>query len=236
MWYKEIGLYVAFNLTADELTAQGLLDLCPTRDGVPGPHPTMSSMRKPKETDRYEHWTNPLREPTNAERRKMIIEAVRICLTYILANHYYTFDNKIYKQQRGGPIGLDLTGTVAQIFMIWWDGEFMKRLTDLGIILHMLKRYVDDKNLVANALPPGTRYVNGRLILEDPADMTAADERTMKVIQNIGNDIHPSIQLEIDYPSRNTDCKMPVLDLKLWLEERAGSSTIMHEHYDEEGL
>ena len=74
----------------------------------------------------------------------------------------------------------------------------MKRLTDLGVILHMLKRYVDDKNLAANALAPGTRYVNGRLILEDPGDMMPADERTMKVIQQIGNDIHPSIQLEID--------------------------------------
>ena len=31
--------------------------------------------------------------------------------------------------------------------------------------------------------------------------------------------IHPSIKVKSDYPSKNSDCKMPLLDLKLWVEE-----------------
>ena len=36
----------------------------------------------------------------------------------------------------------------------------------------------------------------------------------------IGDDIHSSIQLEVDYPSNHRDQKLPILDLKVWLETR----------------
>ena len=53
----------------------------------------------------------------------------------------------------------------------------------------------------------------------------------MKLLQTIGNSIHSSIQLEIDYPSRYEDKKMPTLDLKLWVAEVDGTTKIFHEHY-----
>ena len=40
------------------------------------------------------------------------------------------------------------------------------------------------------------------------------DERTMELIRQVGDDIHPSIKLEIDYPSKHPDKKLPILDLK----------------------
>ena len=43
--------------------------------------------------------------------------------------------------------------------------------------------------------------------------------RTMKVVRDIGNSIHPSIQLGVDYPSNYEDGKMPLLDLKIWVQE-----------------
>ena len=48
----------------------------------------------------------------------------------------------------------------------------------------------------------------------------APDERTMELIKRIGDDIHPSIQLEVDYPSRYPGKKRPILDLKVWVEDR----------------
>ena len=39
-------------------------------------------------------------------------------------------------------------------------------------------------------------------------------------VQSIGNSIHPSIRLEVDYPSRHEDGKLPILDLKVWIEKR----------------
>ena len=191
----------------------------------------MIALRKVKEEDRYKHWNEPPREPNDEEKLTMIIEAIHVCLMFILTHQYYTFDNKVRKQERGGPIGLDITGTVAQIFMIWWEGEFMSRLASLDIILQMLKRYVDDINLASNALPPGTYYSNGSLAQDNAGDDMMADARTMLILQSVGNDIHPSIQVEVDYPSRYVDRKMPILDLKVWPEDTETGVKIMHEHY-----
>ena len=68
------------------------------------------------------------------------------------------------------------------------------------------------------------------------------DERTMLLIKQIGNDIHPSIQLEVDYPSEHQDQKLPIRDLKVWLETRGKKignqdvdvSVIMYEFYSKE--
>ena len=54
-----------------------------------------------------------------------------------------------------------------------------------------------------------------------------------KIIKEIGNEIHSSIQLTSDTPSENEDSKVPILDLKCWIEksERDGKTYVMHEHY-----
>ena len=38
--------------------------------------------------------------------------------------------------------------------------------------------------------------------------------------QQIRNYIHLSIQVEVDYPSKHQDRKLPILDLKVWAETR----------------
>ena len=41
-----------------------------------------------------------------------------------------------------------------------------------------------------------------------------ADKRCMNLVQKIGNSIHPSISLEVDYPSQHVDGKLPILDFQ----------------------
>ena len=102
--------------------------------------------------------------------------------------------------------------------------------------MRLMKRYVDDVNLAAQEVPLGARYEDGRLVIkqeEIEGDMLiTGDRRTMEVVRDIGNSIHPSIQLEVDYPSNYEDGKMPLLDLKVWVQEgNDGSSRIIHEFY-----
>ena len=56
----------------------------------------------------------------------------------------------------------------------------------------------------------------------------------MELIRCIGDSIHPSIQLEIDFPSRHIDKKMQILDIKVWTKEVNGRNLIMYEHYTKE--
>ena len=54
------------------------------------------------------------------------------------------------------------------------------------------------------------------------------DRRTMEIVRDIVNSIHPSIQFEVDYPSKYEDGKMSLLDLKVWVQEGDdGSSRIV---------
>ena len=57
--------------------------------------------------------------------------------------------------------GLELTGVLAQIFMVWWDREFKTRVETLSIPLYMYKRYVDDINVIVGAVEPGAKIAWG---------------------------------------------------------------------------
>ena len=61
------------------------------------------------------------------------------------------------------------------------------------------------------------------------------DKRTMQRLQEIGNSIHPSIQVTIDFPSNNQNGRMPVLDTEHWLQEVMINGKlkkqVLHSHY-----
>ena len=49
----------------------------------------------------------------------------------------------------------------------------------------------------------------------------------MQEVQQVANNIHPSIRVTIDYPSNHADGKLPVLDTKQWIE----NGKLMHTYY-----
>ena len=59
--------------------------------------------------------------------------------------------------------------------------------------------------------------VKAELIEEDK--LKSEDERTAAFLTEVANSIHPSNTLKSDFPSKNVDCKMPLLDLKLWVND-----------------
>ena len=71
-------------------------------------------------------------------------EALKIGMLVVMNNHMYTFDGRIHRQESGGSIGLELTGNIAQVFMIWWDCTLKSHLAESGILVRLMKRYVDD--------------------------------------------------------------------------------------------
>ena len=110
------------------------------------------------------------------------------------------------------------------------------RLTRVGLPPLMYKRYVDDINTSSRTSPPGLRYRDGQgiidvtCIVEDEA--LEDDDRFFRLFQTIGNRIHPSIQLEVDFPSRHYEKSVPILDLREWTDQTEnGEYRVMHEFY-----
>ena len=111
---------------------------------------------------------------------------MEIVVHTILNNHLYQMDGKVFRQKAGGPIGLEITGVLSRLVMLWWDKVFLNTLDKVGVNMIMYKRYVDDGNMVLDATEVGARMVGGKVSrnpesIEEDEDIPA-DKRTAKQI------------------------------------------------------
>ena len=149
----------------------------------------------------------------------------------VLSNHTYQFGGETRLQKDGGPIGLELAGSMARVTMIWWDRQFLTLASVNNVCLYFYMRYVDDENMAGEPLEAGTRWevgpwasgLGGRMVLREDKILEdlemPEDARSMGEIAKMGSSISHMIQLEEDFPTKNSDSKLPILDLKVWVEE-----------------
>ena len=213
---------------------------CPKRKSRRGRPPNITRCgTREREDDRHKLWLFPnLTVISEETKRKMLVEAIRVVLKALLETHTYEFAGTTRRQTRGGAIGMELTGVVAQIFMVWWDRQYRGRLQDVNIQLKLHERYIDDTNMMVKKSEIGARYEDGHIVITEDSinedEGVPDDKRTMELLQAIANSIHPSIKMTIDYPSNYTDGKVPMLDIKMWIEEVEGERQILYEHYEKE--
>ena len=99
----------------------------------------------------------------------------------------------------------------------------------------LYERYVDDSNQIAVVPPIGSVYdiVQQKVIVDEDQQKqdedTPEDERLSKVLLSIANSVMECIKMEADMPSRNCDKKMPILEMKVWMDE---NGTLMYQHYE----
>ena len=159
----------------------------------------------------------PKRTPNDLERRKMIGKMIEIMAVLGMENHVYRFDNVIRKQRSGGPIGLSLTGDIADCYLIGWDKIFIEKLKSLGIDPILYERFKDDITLIVECLEKGSKYENGVIVLDTEKkkiDEEKIDEHvTMEVIVEIAQSIDGMIKFTYDIPDNHKNKKLPVLDV-----------------------
>ena len=154
---KKGRAYIAINIEElDETQIQRLKYLIPTRASNKGIKPTMASIGK--NWDPENQWV--FQDTKNTEKEiKMVIGAVvEIAVKILFKNFTYKFGGKFYHQSEGGPIGVRATGAVAQLVMEAWAEQYMKILTDSGVLVQLLSGYVDDGRQVTSVLSPGMRF------------------------------------------------------------------------------
>ena len=231
---EEVGLYIAINRSTDYIRNKSLQRFCPMRrHNARQIQMTGSGIQTTKEK-RFRPWFHAQDKPDDDTSKQMLKEALKIALELILNNHYYKFNDIIRKQEKGGPIGLDLTGVVAKIFMGWWDRVFLQKLRDEDITVMLYERYVDDTNMCVKGIQDGDSILDRYPYNQNNTDPPMNRETlTFQIIKEIGESIHDSIKLEVDVPSNHGDQKLPILDLKVWIEknETNGHYEIVHEHY-----
>ena len=79
----------------------------------------------------------------------------------------------------------------------------------IGLTPLMYQRYVGDINTVSPVPPVGFRYANGSGHIDatcvDQDLSMGEDERLFKFWKTIVDSIHPSIQVELDFPSKHLE-------------------------------
>ena len=144
--YKQIGKFLAVHLTLEEIARNNLISVIPKRkkSGRGGPKPGMAYLDSDVDKDGNEKWdwSGKRKTPSEIQQKKMVARMMEIVVRAILSNHLYQFDGKVFKQQKGGPIGLEVTGVLARLVMLWWDRAFKDKLRRLEIDLLMYLRYV----------------------------------------------------------------------------------------------
>ena len=157
----------------------------------------------------------------------MVGLALEVGIKATMQSHLYQLAGKVYLQSDGGPIGLELSGALARVVMLLWDRELMRKLlkaaNNTPWDLYMYMRYIDDGNYVAEEAPMGMRYVRGKFIIkpelvEEDREIPG-DQRTAELVAKVANSIYTFVKVEPDFPSKHPDNLMPILDLKVGIED-----------------
>ena len=162
-------------------------------------------------------WIKPMRNPTTKEQRKMFGKALELLLTTCMDNHVYQFGNKVRLQQNGGPIGLKLTGEIADCLMIDWDMKLLTELKKYRLIPEVYTRFKDDIEIVIESLEKGSRIEGDKIVVDEKKkgeDESKCDSKTtMEIVHKIANSINPMIKLTVETPCNLKKKKLPVLDV-----------------------
>ena len=150
--------------------------------------------------------------PNEMQKQTILALVVAAGVDIVFANHTYRVGDKFYLQSEGAPIGLELACAVHRPFMMRWDKKYLSAVEEAGIKMRAYGRLVDDSNQF-----PEARNV------EDSEEVIEAE------LREIANKIVPGIEMESDLPCRYPDKKLPILDMKVWMDN---DGNIKYQHYE----
>ena len=221
---EKLSIYIATNLNEEDIKKENLEYVVHRRKE--GKRAGMTN-RNIWLTDGDKcQWEMPHRKPVQAEKQRMFAVAVCIGIKVVMENHIYKFGGELRKQKEGGPIGVELTGALADLFMLYWDRKFLAKLKDINIQVKGYKRYKDDTNIMLKPIDRNLKFVEGCLVAKN-ADETKKesnleiDEISMNIVKNVADSLEDMIKTEIDFPSnsKNAVKKMSILDIQVWVEK-----------------
>ena len=114
-----------------------------------------------------------------------------------------------------------------------FDRKFLKILKKLKLELELYGRFVDDLTKALASLDPGVAFEEGKLAffqerVEEDLKIPA-DEMTFRELVKIADSVYECIKFTAECPSSQQEGKVPVLELKLYVN---GEGLILHEFYE----
>ena len=240
--FDQLGIYIATSLTKEEIRNADLEKVVPKRKERKRAGITNKDIWL-TEGDKCQ-WEVPERKPNKLEKQKMFTVGICIGVKLIMENHIYRFAGELRKQKSVGPIGIELTGALTDLFMLYWDRKFLNKLKDLDIQVKGYKRFKDDTNIMLRPVDRKLKYEENEMVMKTTEEMEKEnkfekDEVTMKTTQTVADSIEKMIKTEVDFPSnkKNPEKKMAILDIGVWVqkiesENRSIKNQIFYEFFE----
>jgi len=168
-------------------------------------------------------WLPPERIADENEEKMMLALALRIDVEHLMSNNLFKFKDELYKQSEGGMTGSELICVLAKTRMMLYIRILRRRAENIGLVLVVLKVYVDDTLIMAKKVERGmTLEEDGTLGWCEQKALRQKDVEsdvvTAELVCELANTLEGDIVMTYDTPSQNLGGKMPVLDLKVWMD------------------
>ena len=236
---EELALFLACSMTQEEIDQEGLSHVVHKRRNKKGPRPGLTCKAitggtKVRSEDGA--WIPPSRKPGSRQLKRMVGCLVKTSIGLVMKNHYYSYQNQIRKQAKGGAIGNSLTEKLGKMMMKRFDKKNLSLLKKLKVETEMSKTYVDDNTVALKALDAGVRFDAEKIKMVVVPDLVEGDLeipediRTMNELKKIANTVYNCVQFTYDCPSKyvGKEGEMPVLDVQMNVEE----DSIKYEFYE----
>ena len=205
--------------------------ILPYRRKVGGTAPGMSSKAMSGKNGRLEdQWVFKVKEITREQEMEIIGRCAEIAIRIVFGNFTYNFGGKIFLQRSGGPIGARLTMACSRIVMQDWGEMYLGILKEAGLMVTMMKIYVDDVRQVSTVLRKGSRYdeVEKRIKWSREAEEEdvkkeeqgeSKEARMVRVLTPAMNSINPDLRFTAELREDFEDHRLPTLDFKMWFDK-----------------
>ena len=213
---KEMGIYLAINLTRKQIEDEGLKVWVPTRTGTRGAKPGIGGKEaraghSPNEGGQWQFYSD--LEPPADVKKKMLGMVLEVAIKACWELQLHTFGGHVYLQARGGPIGMRITMACSRIVIMEWGREALRRMKLSGMEIWLAKFYVDDGRFLVSLLAKGWQYNKKTKLMEfnedeEPKDAYLDDEsRTKQQLMLMFNDISQDLtftsEVESDFDSQH---------------------------------
>ena len=221
------------NMSETEIIKEGMYQMLPRRKWRNGTRPGVSNedikvLKTENEAEKEEasKWIGGKAMLNEKERRKVFGKVLEVAIRTCCKNHVYQQEGRFYLQKEGMPIGLRISGVVAELRMCIWMEEVEAKMMKNKMEVYMNETYVDDNDLLMEALAMGTRWstdedrmvTSEEALEEDTNGGEEDDTRTMREVRRMVNSITTDIQMEETVASSQEGGRLPVLDFQVWKE------------------
>ena len=120
--WRWVLIYLSLTMTPHDKVDQRLTGVLPRRIHKPGRKAKKPTILTASLDQHEERWWYPISPGSLTEgQRKHLLGCVMEQMTrQVLRTHFYEWEGVIYRQMRGGPIGLRASGPLGRILMDFW--------------------------------------------------------------------------------------------------------------------